>query len=81
MLSKRESVNTVAVEKSVDQFAQFVSCEKLSTQQLYNVSDLALTLAGFLQKHPHKKLRRYQVASRNLKTTHLFLNAVMHIGT
>jgi len=81
VLSKKESVDTEAVQKFVDQFAQFVSCEKLSTQQLRNVSGLALTLAVFLQKHPHKKLRRYQVASRNLMTVQLFLNAVMHIGT
>ena len=81
MLSKRVCVVTEAVEKFVDQFAQLVSSEKLSTQQLYNVGDLALTMVGFLQKHPHKKLRRYQVTSRNLKTAQWFLNVVMHIGT
>jgi len=79
--SKTESVDTEAVEKFADQFAQSVSCEKLSTQQLYNVSELALTLAGFLQKYLHKKLGRHKVASTNLKTAQLFLNAVMHIGT
>jgi len=78
---KTKYADNEAVEKPVDQFVQFVSCEKLITQQLYNVSELALTLAGFIQKHMHKKLRSYQVASRNLKTAQLFLIAVMHIGT
>jgi hypothetical protein len=78
---KTKNADTEAVAESVDQFVQFVSCEKLPTQQRYNVSELALTLAGFLQKHLHKKLRRYQVALRNLKTAQLFLIAVMHIGS
>jgi hypothetical protein len=75
-----KNADTEAFEKSVDQYLQFVSCQKFSTQQLY-VGELALTLAGFPQKYMHKKLRGYQVASMNLKTAQLSLIPVMHIGT